>query len=107
MESKPEETTSAPQAEVNGDETKKADEGKTHDIDYGDPEEDEKVKAAGLADVAKTTGVEGEKCIYKQRVKLYRFGKDATGEKQWRERGVGNAKMFRNDESLKIRFVMR
>jgi len=67
MESKPEETTSAPQA--NGDakpaETKKAEDGKTHDIDYGEPEEDEKVKAAGLADVEKKTGTEGEVCIYK------------------------------------------
>ena len=30
---------------------KKVEEEKTHDIDYGDPEEAEKVKASGLQDV--------------------------------------------------------
>ena len=99
MEAKPEEKT-ATTAE-NGDEKPK-EKGAGHDIDYGDPEEDDKVKAAGLKDVEKTTGTEGEVCIYKQRIKLYRFSKE-----EWKERGVGNCKMMRNDADKKIRFVMR
>lgn len=94
MDSK--EPASAPDA------AEKKDEAQTHDIDYADPEEAEKVKASGLTDVAVTTGTENEVCIYKQRVKLYRFANE-----QWKERGVGNAKMLRNDKDQKIRFVMR
>ena len=44
-----------------------------HDVDYADPEEDEKTKVEGLADVAVVSGTEGEVCIYKQRIKLFRF----------------------------------
>ena len=44
-----------------------------HDVDYADPEEDEKTKVSGLTDVKVVTGTEGEVCIYKQRVKLFRF----------------------------------
>ena len=79
-----------------------AEEEKKHDVDYTDPEEEGKVKAAGLADVKLTTGTEGEVCIYKQRVKLFRFR-----DNQWKERGVGNAKLLRHDNDKKIRFVMR
>ena len=50
-----------------------ADEEKKHDIDYADPEEDAKTKVSGLADVKVVSGTEGEVCIYKQRVKLFRF----------------------------------
>ena len=64
MDNKPaEETTTATAA--TDDATKKVEEEKTHDIDYGDPEEAEKVKAAGLKDVEKVTGTEAEVCIYK------------------------------------------
>ena len=79
-----------------------AEEEKKHDIDYADPEEDAKTKVSGLTDVKVTTGTEGENCIYKQRVKLFRFR-----DNQWKERGVGNAKLLRNDNEKKIRFVMR
>ena len=79
-----------------------AEEEKKHDVDYTDPEEEGKVKAAGLADVKLTTGTEGEVCIYKQRVKLFRFR-----DNQWKERGVGNAKLLRHDNDKKVRFVMR
>ena len=96
MDNKPEE------AAAPTDDSKKVEEEKTHDIDYADPEEAEKVKAGGLKDVTKVTGTEGEVCIYKQRVKLYRFAQE-----QWKERGVGNAKLMRNDETMKIRFIMR
>ena len=46
---------------------------KKHDIDYTDPEEEEKTKAGGLKDVKIVSGTEGEVCIYKQRIKLFRF----------------------------------
>ena len=75
---------------------------KKHDIDYADPDEDAKVQASGLTDVQVVTGTEGEVCIYKQRIKLFRFR-----DNQWKERGIGNAKLLRNNESLRIRFVMR
>ncbi len=73
-----------------------------HDIDYADPEADAGAVATGLKDVEKVTGTEGEVCIYKQRVKLFRFR-----DEQWKERGIGNAKLLRNDKEKKIRFVMR
>ena len=73
-----------------------------HDIDYADPEEDQKTKVSGLKDVAVVSGTEGETCIYKQRVKLFRFR-----DNQWKERGVGNAKLLRNNDKKQIRFVMR
>ena len=75
---------------------------KKHDVDYADPEEDEKTKAGGLTDVKVVSGTEGEECIYKQRVKLFRFR-----DNQWKERGIGNAKLLRNNNDLRIRFVMR
>jgi len=71
----------------------KNEEPNTHDIDYGDPDEAEKVKAAGLKDVAKVSGTENEVCIYKHRIMLYRYA-----DEQWKERGVGNAKLLRNDK---------
>ena len=44
-----------------------------HDVDYADPEEDAKTKTHGLTDVKVVSGTEGEVCIFKQRVKLFRF----------------------------------
>ena len=79
-----------------------AEEEKKHDIDYNDPEEDAKTKVDGLTTVKVVTGTENEVCIYKERVKLFRFR-----DNQWKERGVGNAKLLRNDTEKKIRFVMR
>ena len=38
---------------------------KKHDIDYGDPDEDDKTKAPALKDVKLKTGTEGEVCIFK------------------------------------------
>ena len=73
-----------------------------HDVDYADPEEDQKTKAAGLEDVKVVSGTEGLVCIYKQRVKLFRFR-----DNQWKERGIGNAKLLRNNDKKSIRFVMR
>jgi Ran-binding protein 1 len=52
--------------------------------------------------VAKVTGEEKDECIFKMRAKIYRMRDD-----QLKERGTGNAKLLRNTETKKIRFVMR
>ena len=57
---------------------------------------------SGLKEVKVVTGTENEVCIYKQRAKLFRFRNE-----HWKERGIGNAKLLRNDKDKKIRFVMR
>ena len=75
---------------------------KKHDIDYADPEEEQKKAVDGLKDVAVKTGTEGEVCLFKERAKLFRFR-----DNQWKERGIGNAKLLRHDENKRIRFVMR
>eukprot|EP00931_Biecheleriopsis_adriatica_P025010 TRINITY_DN15459_c0_g1_i1.p1 TRINITY_DN15459_c0_g1~~TRINITY_DN15459_c0_g1_i1.p1 ORF type:complete len:1727 (-),score=475.66 TRINITY_DN15459_c0_g1_i1:61-5241(-) len=48
------------------------------------------------------TGEEGEDEIYSQKSKLYRF-KDG----EWKERGLGQAKLLKDKESGKIRFMLR
>ena len=73
-----------------------------HDIDYADPEQESQTKKSGLKDVAVVKGTEGEVCLFKARAKLFRFR-----DEQWKERGIGNAKLLRNDADKKIRFVMR
>ena len=50
----------------------KPEEEKKHDVDYADPENEEAKET--LPDVKLASGTEGETCIYKQRVKLYRMG---------------------------------
>ena len=45
----------------------------SHDIDYGDPEKDKETKAGGMADVAVVKGTENEVCIWKNKIKLFRF----------------------------------
>ena len=45
---------------------------------------------------------ENLECIYKQRVKLYRFN-----DNQWKERGVGNLKMLRDRKERRVRVLMR
>ena len=49
-----------------------------------------------------STGEEGLECIMKLRVKLYRFR-----DNEWKERGIGNAKLLRDRENKRIRFLMR
>ncbi len=50
----------------------------------------------------KVTGEEQEECIFKIRARLYRHR-----DEQLKERGTGNARLLRNKETKKIRFVMR
>ena len=75
---------------------------KKHDVDYADPEEEAKTQSGGLKDVAVVKGTENEVPIYRNRVKLFRFR-----DNQWKERGIGNARLMRNKETKKVRLVMR
>uniref|UniRef100_A0A8C6Y8M0 E3 SUMO-protein ligase RanBP2 n=1 Tax=Naja naja TaxID=35670 RepID=A0A8C6Y8M0_NAJNA len=50
------------------------------------------------------TGEEDEKVLYSQRVKLFRFDAEI---KQWKERGVGNLKILKNEVNGKLRMLMR
>merc|ERR1712183_98737 len=72
---------------------------KKHDVEYAT---DETKGVVDLAVVKTSTGEEGLECLMKFRVKLYRYRDD-----QWKERGIGNAKLLRDKESKRIRFLMR
>ncbi|XP_063645529.1 RANBP2-like and GRIP domain-containing protein 5/6 isoform X7 [Pan troglodytes] len=50
------------------------------------------------------TGEEGEKVLYSQRVKLFRFDAEIS---QWKERGLGNLKILINEVNGKPRMLMR
>uniref|UniRef100_A0A8B9PZ19 RAN binding protein 2 n=1 Tax=Apteryx owenii TaxID=8824 RepID=A0A8B9PZ19_APTOW len=50
------------------------------------------------------TGEEDEKMLYSQRVKLFRFDPETS---QWKERGVGNLKILKNEVNGKVRILMR
>lgn len=50
------------------------------------------------------TGEEDEMVLYSQRVKLFRFDADTS---QWKERGVGNLKILKNEVNGKLRMLMR
>ena len=52
--------------------------------------------------VSANIGEEDEECIYEQRSKLYRFKDD-----EWKERGLGTAKLLKSKDSGYIRFLMR
>ena len=79
-----------------------ADEEKKHDVDYTDPEQEAQAQTTGLADVQVVKGTEGEVPLYKERVKLFRFR-----DNQWKERGIGYLRLMRNNETKRIRVVMR
>ncbi|XP_062982267.1 ranBP2-like and GRIP domain-containing protein 4 isoform X3 [Elgaria multicarinata webbii] len=50
------------------------------------------------------TGEEDETVLYSQRVKLFRFDAEIS---QWKERGVGNLKILKNEVNGKLRMLMR
>lgn len=50
------------------------------------------------------TGEEDEEILYSQRVKLFRFDTETS---QWKERGVGNLKLLKNNQNGKLRVLMR
>ncbi|XP_060785155.1 E3 SUMO-protein ligase RanBP2 [Neoarius graeffei] len=50
------------------------------------------------------TGEEDEECLYTIRVKLFRFDNETH---QWKERGVGNLKILKNNQNGRLRVLMR
>lgn len=54
---------------------------------------------------------EDEDVVYKQRGKLYIFGETlldkGTGNKTWKERGIGEVKLLKHRETNRIRVLMR
>lgn len=50
------------------------------------------------------TGEEEEECLYTIRVKLFRFDNETH---QWKERGVGNLKLLKNNQNGRLRVLMR
>ena len=70
----------------------------TEENDY-DPQYEAIVKVDKLDTV--TTGEEHDVVLFKHRAKLYRF------DKQWKERGVGDIKLTKNDKTGYCRVLMR
>lgn len=64
-----------------------------------------------LEEVEVKSGEEEEEVLYGVRAKLFIFGEtmlDAgTGNKTWRERGIGEARILRHREHQRIRLLMR
>lgn len=57
-----------------------------------------------LDEVEVSTGEEDETALFDFKCKLYRFDNDAG---EWKERGVGQAKLLKHKEHNRIRFLMR
>ena len=51
---------------------------------------------------AVASGEEGLECIWVKKAKMYRFR-----DNEWKERGLGYAKLQRNKEQKSVRFLMR
>lgn len=50
------------------------------------------------------TGEEEEEVLYSHRAKLFRYNKPAN---EWKERGIGDIKLLRHNETGKLRLIMR
>ncbi|KAG1665054.1 hypothetical protein FOA52_012472 [Chlamydomonas sp. UWO 241] len=57
-----------------------------------------------LEEVETSTGEEEEECLFECKTKLYRFDQD-SGE--WKERGIGAAKLLQHKANRKVRMLMR
>jgi Ran-binding protein 1 len=57
-----------------------------------------------LEEVETSTGEEDEDCLFECKTKLYRFDGD-SGE--WKERGIGQARLLQHKENKKVRMLMR
>jgi len=55
-------------------------------------------------DVKKVIREEGEEELFRMRAKLYRWAKETN---EWKERGLGDIKILRHEESGKVRILMR
>jgi len=64
-----------------------------------------------LDEVDVKTGEEDEEVVYAIRSKLFVFGEtlldQGTGNKTWKERGIGEARLLKHSEHGKIRLLMR
>ena len=73
--------------------------------DYFNPEEEVKITSDVACTLPKEkikSGEEDEECIYKERIRLYRW---RDGE--WKERGTGDLKFLRHKTEKRIRFILR
>jgi len=55
-------------------------------------------------DVKKVIREEGEEELFRMRAKLYRWAKETN---EWKERGLGDIKILKHEESGKVRILMR
>jgi len=69
-----------------------------------EPEVDFKPVVPLPEEIEVVTGEEDEEILFEDRAKLYRF---ADETKEWKERGLGQAKLLKNKETGKVRFLMR
>jgi len=60
-----------------------------------------------IKEVEVLTGEEKEETFWKHRAKLYRWGKEGGGSGEWKERGLGDAKLLKHKDTGKIRFLLR
>jgi Ran-binding protein 1 len=64
-----------------------------------------------LEEVEVTSGEEEEAILYEQRSKLFIHGETlldkGSGQKSWRERGIGDVKILQHKELKKVRVLMR
>jgi Ran-binding protein 1 len=64
-----------------------------------------------LEEVEVETGEEEEEVLYSQRAKLFIFAETlldvGTGNKTWKERGIGNIRIMRHRQHLRCRMLMR
>jgi len=60
-----------------------------------------------IKEVEVVTGEEKEETFWKHRAKLYRWGKESGNAGEWKERGLGDAKLLRHKDTGKIRFLLR
>jgi len=60
-----------------------------------------------VKEVEVVTGEEKEETFWKHRAKLYRWGKEGSSTGEWKERGLGEAKLLKHKETGKIRFLLR
>eukprot|EP01122_Echinamoeba_exundans_P008548 TRINITY_DN2855_c0_g2_i1.p1 TRINITY_DN2855_c0_g2~~TRINITY_DN2855_c0_g2_i1.p1 ORF type:complete len:195 (+),score=89.37 TRINITY_DN2855_c0_g2_i1:115-699(+) len=65
--------------------------------------EDNSIPDVVLSDAYKTLE-EDEEALFKVRAKLYRFEKNGN---EWRERGMGEAKLLKHKQTGKVRLLMR